>query len=347
MSQPHTPDSGEPLQLIDAYGRRLNYLRLSLTDRCNLHCRYCMPAQGIEKLRHEQILTLEELARVSRVAVSLGVDKIRLTGGEPLLRRNLAALLNALDSLRPRPDLRLTTNGQLLSQCLPLLLSSGVSTINVSLDTLRPERFGAIAGLPMAEGMEAQRRTWRGIEEALASPGLTVKINVVLLAGFNQDELVDFARLTMDRPLSVRFIEYMPVGRRTPFDQGQFFSSAQALERIGAALGPLSEMPMRHGDGPAQRYRLPGAKGELGMISALTSHFCATCNRLRLSAEGLLVPCLFSEPTSDIKALLRGGASDQDLAQALLAAAALKPRRHAQSPELAQASGCQMSHLGG
>jgi cyclic pyranopterin phosphate synthase len=345
MSHNPAPNSPPP-GLIDGFGRRLHYLRLSVTDRCNLRCTYCMPQEGLAKLPHAEILTLEELARVAAIAVGLGVDKIRITGGEPLLRRDLNSLLGKLAALRPRPDLRLTTNGRLLAPNLPMLLGHGVSTVNISLDTLNPERYGAITGLEPREGARAFAQVWAGIKAALASGRLTVKINVVLLAGVNEDELADFARLTLDRPLSVRFIEYMPVGRHTGFVPQRFLSAEQLLTVL-KGLGNLQTLPVRPGDGPAQRYRLEGAVGELGVISALTSHFCAACNRLRLSAEGLLVPCLFSDEAVDLKALLRGGASDQQLAQALGQAAAAKPQRHQQTPQGERHSGCHMSRLGG
>jgi GTP 3',8-cyclase len=333
-------------QLVDAFGRRLHYLRLSITDLCNLRCLYCMPSEGIAKLDHWEVLTLEELARVARVAVGLGVDKIRLTGGEPLLRRGLDRLLADLDAIRPRPDLRLTTNGLLLAERLPLLLRYGISTVNVSLDSLRPERYGQVTGLGPEAGAEALERVWQGVEAALASEALTVKLNVVLLGGVNEDEIGDFARLTLERPLAVRFIEYMPVGRHTPFQPQRFLPAEEVLKRL-QELGKLETLPHRPSDGPAQRLRLAGARGELGVISALSSHFCAQCNRLRLSAEGLLVPCLFSEAALDLRPLLRDGASDQELAQALLQAAQAKPQEHHQGPASLQAAGCQMSRLGG
>ncbi len=344
-SHPHSPP--QPLeQLVDPYGRRLHYLRLSITDRCNLRCTYCMPSQGVAKLAHDQVLTLEELVRVARAAVSLGVDKIRLTGGEPLLRRGLGVLLKALDRLRPRPDLRITTNGHFLAQHLPLLLQSGVSTLNVSLDTLDPEQYGEISGLGAQAGPRAFRRVWRGIQAALESGQVAVKINVVLLAGVNHDQARDFARLTRRLPLAVRFIEYMPVGRHQPFQARRFISGRQVLEELGQ-LGRLEPLPHRAGDGPARRYRLEGAMGELGVISAVSSHFCAQCNRLRVSAEGRLVPCLLSEVSLDLKPLLRAGCSERELKQALLRAARAKPRHHDQALDNLHGAGCSMSRLGG
>jgi cyclic pyranopterin phosphate synthase len=319
---------------------------MSVTDRCNLRCSYCMPADGVPKLPHAEVLTLEEMARVARLAVGLGVDKIRLTGGEPLLRHDLGVLLGCLDALRPRPDLRLTTNGLLLSPNLAMLAERGVSTINVSLDTLRPERYGPITGLGPERGARAFRRVWSALEEALAAGGITVKLNVVLLAGLNDDELEDFAGLTRELPLAVRFIEYMPVGRHKEFIPERFLSGAEVMDAL-AGLGEPEHLPTRPGDGPARRFRLPGAAGELGIITAVSSHFCTTCNRLRLSAEGRLLPCLFSEAGVELKPLLRGGADDRELAAAILRAAREKPAGHGQQAGGLDARGCPMSRLGG
>jgi cyclic pyranopterin phosphate synthase len=335
-----------PPALVDSFGRRLSYLRMSVTDRCNLRCTYCMPTDGVPKLPHAEVLSLEEMARVARLAVELGVDKIRLTGGEPLLRREVGVLLGSLDALSPRPDLRITTNGLLLAESLPLLARRGVSTINISLDTLRPERYGAITGLGPARGERAFQRVWSAVEKALAAGGFRVKLNVVLLAGLNDDELADFAELTRRRELAVRFIEYMPVGRHKEFLPERFVSGAEVLESLGR-LDELEPLPVRPGDGPARRFRLPGAPGELGVITAVSSHFCATCNRLRLSAEGRLLPCLFSEAGVELKPLLRGGADDGALAAAILQAAQAKPAGHGQEPAGLTARGCPMSRLGG
>jgi cyclic pyranopterin phosphate synthase len=337
---------GDSRQLVDPFGRRLNYLRLSVTDRCNLRCMYCMPQGGVEKLAHAQVLSLEEIARVAKVAVGLGVEKIRLTGGEPFMRRDLGVLLMALDLLRPKPDLRITTNGLLLEENLPLLLRYGVSTVNVSLDTLNPQDYGAITGMGQEHGPEAFNKVWKAVEAALATEKLNVKLNVVLLAGINGDQTDDFARLTQEMPLAVRFIEYMPVGRHTAYDESRFISSDQVLERL-ELLGDLETLPSNSGDGPARRFRLSGAKGELGVISAVTSHFCATCNRLRLSAEGSLVPCLLSEIKIDLMGLLRGSANDRELGDALMQAAASKPSGHGQQMAQLTTAGCPMSRLGG
>jgi cyclic pyranopterin phosphate synthase len=297
-------------------------------------------------LRHEDILTLEEQVRMAQVAVKLGVDKIRLTGGEPLLRKGIATLLKDMDRLTPRPDLRITTNGLLLERHIDLLESCRVSTLNISLDTLAPEKYGNITGVGQPAGERLFAKVKKGIDLALESGAFQVKINVVALSGINHEEILDFARLTLKAPLAVRFIEYMPVGRHKPFQPRHFLSTEDILATL-ADLGPFEELPTGPGDGPARRFKVPGSPGELGVISALSSHFCAACNRLRLTADGRLAPCLFSEKTVDVKKLLRANATDEDLAQALLLAAREKPAKHQQMANQTLAAGCPMSRLGG
>ena len=332
--------------LIDNYGRHLSYLRLSITDLCNYRCQYCMPTGGVPKLQHADILTLEEVARVTRMAVKMGVTKIRLTGGEPLLRRDLKVLLKELDSIRPRPELCITTNGFILEKHLESLARYGVNSINVSLDSLKPERYGLITGLGPEKGAHAFDKVWRGIMAALDMGKFSVKINQVVLKDLNHEEILDFARLTLKHPISVRYIEYMPVGRHTPFAQDRFFPADQ-IDQILNQLGPLSEIPNGPNDGPARRLKVPGAPGELGVINAISSHFCSACNRLRLTADGRLVPCLFSETSYDIRKLLRAGVSDSELAEGIMEAAHKKPSSHHVQPLAHASSGCQMSRLGG
>lgn len=333
--------------LIDGYGRKLNYLRISVTDRCNFRCQYCMPTGGVRKLTHQEILSLEEITRVAKAAVGAGVEKIRLTGGEPLLRKNIEALLESLDALRPRPDLRITSNGFFLEEKLGALAKYGISTINISLDSLIPSRYGLITGLGEERGAAAYARVWRGINAALESGAFTVKLNMVVLAGENSDELLDFAALTQKYPLAVRFIEYMPVGRHTPFDRQRFMPANQILDILEKGLGKCNNLPVRPGDGPARRYQLEGAPGELGVISAVSSHFCDACNRLRLTADGRLAPCLFSNQTLDVRELLRNGAGRDELVQILSQAAAAKPKGHHQTASAHEGAGCPMSRLGG
>jgi len=347
MSQIKNISNLLPGCLIDRFGRRLHYLRLSITDHCNLRCLYCMPSKGIAKLSYKEVLTLEELARFSRIAVKMGIDKIRFTGGEPLVRRNFSSLLKKINMLSPRPDLRLTTNGLLLVENLSMLKEYGISTINVSLDTLRSERYSIITGLDFRDGARVFTRVWAGIEAALASGVFMVKINTVLLAGINEDEVEEFARLTLDLPVVVRFIEYMPVGRCTFFQPCRFLPVEEILRRLRTSIGELILLPSRDGDGPAQRYCFKNSVGELGVISALTSHFCRCCNRIRLSAEGLLVPCLFSDQTLNVKTVLRSRVNDYQLVEILLQAVAIKQERHVQNNLSIYPTGCQMSRLGG
>ena len=318
---------------------------LSVTDHCNYRCQYCMPAGGLAKLTHGEVLKLEEMARVAKAAVGLGVEKIRLTGGEPLMRRNISVLLESLNQLSPRPELAITTNGFLLEQNLDLLARTRVKTINVSLDSLKPERYAKIIGLGSPRGEEAFKRVWQGIMAALKRGVFTVKVNQVVLRGVNDDEILDFARLGYEHELVVRFIEYMPVGRDKEFDAGQFMPADEVYNAL-KELGPMQELSSKANDGPARRLKPTGALGELGIISALSAHFCGTCNRLRLSADGSLVPCLFSEASVDLRKILRNGAKEPELVQALLKVRpkAFRASRRAQGP---CPDGLPMSRLGG
>jgi cyclic pyranopterin phosphate synthase len=333
-------------ELVDPFGRKLSYLRISITDHCNYRCIYCMPDGGVPKLTHDEVLSLEEIARVAKTAVGLGVEKIRLTGGEPLMRRNLHVLLQSLNELEPRPQLALTTNGFLLEKNLEMLAGAGITSVNISLDTLKPEVFARVTGLGSPQGEEAFKRVWSGIMAALELDAFTVKLNQVVLKGINDNEILDFARLTMDHKLVVRFIEYMPVGRQKAFEAGQFMP-AENIYRALDELGPLEEIHPGRNDGPARRLKPRGAQGELGVISALSSHFCGTCNRLRLSSNGRLYPCLFSEASVDLRGPLRNGAGEKALINTFLQAATQKPSGHHATPQAHATAGCPMSRLGG
>lgn len=332
--------------LTDAFGRGLTYLRLSVTDLCNLRCAYCMPKGGVAKLTSQEVLSLEEMFLVAKTAVELGVRKIRVTGGEPFLKKDLGKLLLWLSRLDPRPDLRITTNGLLLEKNLSQLLAAQVSTVNISLDSLKPARYGAITGVGAEKGKAYLARIFEAIEACLASGSIKVKINAVLQAGVNEDELSDIARLAWDRPIAVRFIEYMPVGRNKPFEKQRFLSSAEALKRL-QGLGDLTPLPARESDGPARRFKPAGAQGELGLISSMSSHFCSECNRLRVSAHGHAVPCLFSDLFVDLRPALRGPNPETDVREALLQAAGMKPKRHGQAVDQPHSAGSNMSRLGG
>jgi cyclic pyranopterin phosphate synthase len=306
--------------LQDRYGRTIEYLRLSITDRCNLRCRYCMPEEGVAPMAHGDILSYEELLRVAAAALRVGVKKIRVTGGEPLVRRGIVDFIRELAALPGAPEVTLTSNGILLADLAADLKKAGLARVNVSLDTLRPERFIAMT---RREGL-AQVLT---ALEAAEAAGLTpLKINMVPIAGVNADEIADFARLTLERSWQVRFIEFMPVSGGLAYPPESRFPAA-AIEEALARLAPLLPLPRAAAAGPARLYRYADSRGSLGIIPAVSSHFCGECNRLRLTADGRLRPCLFSDEEIDLKGALRQSAN-VDLDRFLLEAIAAKPERH-------------------
>ena len=326
--------------LTDKYNRHLNYLRISITDRCNLRCLYCMPREGLPKLKHEDVLTYEEILRLATVAVGLGVEKIRLTGGEPLVRKSFPLLLPRLTTLPGLKDISLTTNGILLKENLEKIRSAGIKRINVSLDTLRRERYGKITGY---DGFEQVRE---GIRLARKMDFYPIKINMVVMQGINDDEVVDFARLSLDHSYHIRFIEYMPSGLPGKGEQLCFVPNEVIKERV-MKVGRLGQVPNGEVDGPTVRYRFEGAAGEIGFISPLTHHFCQVCNRLRLTASGHLRLCLLSDQEVDLKQPMRAGASDSDLAQIFLKAAENKPQAHQLASEHPGSLSGKMSTIGG
>ncbi|MFH1084146.1 MAG: GTP 3',8-cyclase MoaA [Chloroflexota bacterium] len=326
----------------DPLHRAIRYLRISVTDRCNLRCRYCMPEEGVAPLRHDDILRLEEIARVARVAAGLGISRVRLTGGEPLVRKGILDLVRMIAATDGIEDLSMTTNATLLAEMAQPLAEAGLRRVNVSLDTLRPDRFREIT-------------RWGSLEDALAGiaaahrAGLEpVKINTVVMRGFNDDEVVDLAARTLTEGWHVRFIEVMPLGENAWLNHERYVPSDETRARIVAALGPL-ELAELDGNGPARYWRLPGAPGTIGLISALSQHFCATCNRLRLTSDGRLMPCLFSALEYDLRTPRRTGADDAALRAVLLDAIAHKPVGHTLTDPCAQQFGSprEMSRVGG
>ena len=303
--------------LSDSFQRPINYLRVSVTDRCNLRCFYCMPKDGVPLLPKEDFLTYEELTRVVEVAVGLGITKVRITGGEPLIRAGILELVGRLGRIEGLEDLALTTNGVLLAQYAERLKRAGLKRGNVSLDSLRPERFQQITGGQVLgtvlEGIEQAKRV--GLEP--------VKINTVVIPGVNDDELVDFALKTREG-WHGRFIELMPFGQARDLPS---LSVAQMVSRIEAGLGPLLPAT-NHGGGPAKYFRLAGASGTIGFISPVSQHFCFSCNRLRLTATGKLRLCLLQEAEVDLRGPLRRGASQDELRALLQEAVARKPLKH-------------------
>ena len=323
--------------MLDCYQRNINYTRISITDRCNLRCRYCMPAEGIEKVPMSRILTYEQILRICKVAAELGITRFKVTGGEPLVRLGCASFCGELKKLPGVEQVTLTTNGQQLAENLPALQDAGIDGINISLDSLRADRYRYITG-----GGDLAR-TMEGIRTAIQS-GIKTKINCLLQKGFNEDELMDFARLAFEEGIDVRFIEIMPIGFGQP-DTG--LSNRQVLEQLREAYPDLQPDFEIHGNGPAVYYRQEGKPGAVGLISAMHDRFCGACNRIRLTSQGQVRPCLCFGDSVDLRPALgadeaalaagdAGGVGDAALKEALRSAVLAKPIGHTfQEPDTA------------
>ena len=380
------------MPLIDSYDRTIDYLRVSVTDRCNFRCVYCMPEAGAPVAPKDEILTYEEIERLVRIAVELGMSKIRLTGGEPLIRRDIDLLIRKIGTIPGLRDFSLTTNGFLLARFAQDFAQSGLNRINISLDTLRPERFARIArrgNLP---------DTLAGINAALDAGLSPLKLNCVVMRGWNDDEVADFARLTLGRPFDVRFIELMPINWSEGEDGGAGLSDYFALSaepgyrrdtgvtlyaladknslkvlrekaatpgaqldaaQMRRAFVPTSEMRGQieaefglmepaevQTNGPARSFRIPGAVGTVGFISQITNDMCLNCNRLRLTADGQLRPCLMADGEADLRTPLRSGATDEEIAAVFRLTVLHKPKEHRLEDGKAP-TGRGMSQLGG
>jgi cyclic pyranopterin phosphate synthase len=323
--------------MIDAFGRKVNYLRLSVTDRCNLRCRYCMPADGIPLLPKGEILRYEELFLVARTAVSLGIEKIRLTGGEPLVRKGILGFLSRLAGIPGLRQLVLTTNGLLLEEMAEPLKSAGVQRLNISIDSLVPENF-----LRITRGGDVSR-VLSGIAAAEAAR-FPIKLNMVVMRGVNDHEVVDFAALTLDKPYAVRFIEFMPSGADTDWPS-RVVSGREILDRISKRFG-FAEIGRGELAGPAKDYRIRGAAGTIGVITPVTGHFCDGCNRIRVTASGKARGCLFSEAETDLKPILRGN-DPSELEKVLLRIVGTKPGKHRLCEEPTGPPTLDMSRVGG
>ena len=325
--------------MIDSFGRHLHYLRVSLTDACNLRCVYCMP----EDMRFRPASSLmqdDEILALVRVAASLGVDKIRLTGGEPTVRHGVVDLVRDIKAIPGIERIVMTTNGVKLGELAAPLARAGLAQVNISIDSLNPEKFRRIT----RRGDVAD--VWRGIEAAEAAGLHPVKLNCVVTRGFNDDEVVNLARLSQKNSWEIRFIELMPLGSVADFQQDQVVPSAETKARIEAALGPLDPVPGHNGRDPARSFRLPGAQGQLGFISSVSEPFCAGCNRLRLTADGKLRLCLLRDDEVDLLAPLRAGADFEMLRQIMADAAYGKPWGHRlEDNEIAMSR--EMSQIGG
>lgn len=306
---------------IDKFGRSIDYLRISVTDRCNLRCIYCMPEDGIKLCPHNEILSYEEIITLVKVFTKIGISKVRITGGEPLIRRNLPYLISKISEFNEIKDIALTTNGILLKQFIGDLVKAGLKRVNISLDTLKPDKFEKITKL------NGLNNVISGIERCLELGVNPVKINTVLMKGINDDEVIDFVMLTEKMPFHIRFIEYMPWGRLEAWDANKVISTREVIEKIEREFGKLYPVESKSG-GPAVNYRIDGFAGIVGFINPVSSHFCNLCNRIRLTADGKLRLCLFSEKEIDIKTPLRNVKNEDVLLSIIENAILNKPQNH-------------------
>jgi len=322
--------------ILDPFSRSIDYLRISVTDRCNLRCIYCMPPQGIPQISHSEILTYEEIRTLVQAATGLGINRIRLTGGEPLVRADLPELVGMLARIKGIRELSLTTNGTLLKKCAPELKRAGLTRVNVSLDTLKTGRFHEIARLgrlkDVLEGIAAAKDA--GLEP--------LKVNMVVLRGINDDEVLHFATMTREEAWHVRFIELMPFNT-----VAESVPSAELQRRIGS-LGKLEPCASIDGNGPAAYYRLTGARGTVGFIAPISdTSFCSRCSRMRLTPDGKLRPCLLGEDEIDVRTALRNNASIEELEGLIAKAVAAKPERHRLAGSNVRLAKRNMSQIGG
>ncbi|MCD6287640.1 MAG: GTP 3',8-cyclase MoaA [Candidatus Hydrogenedentes bacterium] len=308
-------------QLVDGFGRTIDYLRVSVTDFCNLRCRYCMPETGVEPMRHDELLTFEEIQEVVRYAAEFGFRKVRITGGEPLIRRDIVTLVKMIADVPGIDTLAMTTNGTLLSEYAENLRGAGLDRVNISLDSLRPATFAAITRrdcyAQAIEGIAAAQRA--GLEP--------VKLNVVVMRGVNDAEIPEFVEFAVRHRVEIRFIEYMP-HRDTTDNQNMAVSGREILDRIRESTEIEPVRVKSDTRGPAELYRIAGTPVRLGIISSVSQPFCRTCNRLRLQSDGMLVACLYEGGTVNLKQLLRSGTSRSEIRQAFETVVGLKPRVH-------------------
>lgn len=319
--------------MIDGYNRQINYLRISVTDLCNLRCRYCMPENGVNKCEHSEIMSVEEIVAVARAAAKAGINKVRLTGGEPLVRRGILEICEGIRAIPEIMELAVTTNGLLLEQMAPDLKAAGVDRVNISIDTLDPEKYHY-----MTRGGDLQK-VLRGIQAAADAGLKPIKLNTVLIGGFNDDEIRPLVELTCDNNYEMRFIELMPIGEGAPFWEKGFVANSVVLDKVPELC------PMDDGSGSvAKLYHLPGAKGRVGLINPISSHFCSHCNRLRLTADGMLKPCLHSNMEVSVR-----GLEGDELEAAVRYTVGLKPENRGDELSGAHPSsaGRRMNQIGG
>jgi len=304
--------------VVDGIGRNIDYLRVSVTDRCNLRCLYCMPNEGVGWIPHEDVLRFEEVLRICRVLAGLGIKSVRVTGGEPLLRRGLADFISELKTVNGINRVSLTTNGVLLGEQLEALGKAGLDAVNISIDTLDRDKFSRLTRTEIASNIVSV------IDHALEM-GLDVKINTVMIRDFNEDEITAIAGLAKSRNIAARFIELMPLGEAASFKP---FYAHEAAAMIEGACGSLLPVTAKLGNGPAEYYAIAGFAGHIGFISPMSRRFCETCSKLRLTASGFLKLCLSGDMGIDLRGLVRGGASDEEITAIIREQLALKPAGH-------------------
>ncbi|MBU8848749.1 MAG: GTP 3',8-cyclase MoaA [Desulfobacterales bacterium] len=305
-----------------AGNRLINYLRISVTDRCNFRCRYCIPSSPFSVIKHKEIARYEEILRITKLACELGITKVRITGGEPFVRKDIFSFLEKLCAIESLKDISITTNGSLLTpKKIKKLISFGIKRLNFSLDTLDPAKFSQITR------RDRFQQVWESIVTSHELGISPVKINAVILRGINDDEIEDITALTLKYPFHIRFIEYMPMGNSAIEKQQQILTQ-EIRKKIESRFGKLVPVERTFNDGPAKKFQISGARGIVGFITPISSHFCSECNRLRLTSRGTLRPCLLNNYEKDILNPLRDGASDDDLKKIILAALIKKPSFH-------------------
>lgn len=335
-------------QLTDGQGRPVNYMRVSVTDRCNLRCRYCVPSAQFTPLLHDDIIRYEEIERLARILAPKGVSSIRITGGEPLLRKHLYHLIHSLACIPGIDDISLTTNGLFLEKAVPSLKRAGLTRVNVSLDSLREDRFSWITHPVSQFGNGKPKTILSGLEAARKAGLAPVKINAVLIREFNDDELEQFADLTRDHDYEVRFIEFMPLGSEGFWGAEKVISAAETMARLEVIHGSLLPLNREGGSGPAVRYRIPDHAGVVGFITPISENFCVNCNRIRITADGKLRTCLFSDAETDLLTPMRKGMTDREILALIKGALTMKPDGHGIADGV-KYRGCArtMSHIGG
>lgn len=305
--------------MVDQYGRNIDYIRISVTDRCNLRCTYCMPEEGVEQIPHREILAYDEITRLCGICASMGITKVKITGGEPLVRKGISELIKEIKALEGISQVTITTNGVLLKEQMPSLAEAGISAVNISLDTLDPLMFEKITRRNEFPQVLA------GIQEALEYPDIQVKINCVPLAGINEDQWIPLAGISKEYPVSMRFIEMMPIGLGKQY-HGK--TQEEILKVLEVEYGKARIVQGRFGNGPAVYAQFDGFQGKIGFISAMSHKFCKECNRVRLTAEGFLKPCLQYSQGADLKKFLRSGGTDDEIRQVIEQTIYKKPQSH-------------------